>query len=120
MRILFGNIYAFYRKMWLLGFVWLISGSIIGAIFGKLAFIVNLVINIIISVNFKKLYLKHVNKQIDKIKLENQDKTKEQIMVICGKKGGTSMIPIVIMIVLFVAFILSAYFFVHNIIATLF
>ena len=46
--------------------------------------------NIIASTQFKKYYLKHVEEQVDKIKSENPDKTKEQLMMMQSKRRNNA------------------------------
>ena len=97
----FGSLYILYRKMWLFGFIWLaisiISNMFLPSVSGYIATITN----IIASTQFKKYYLKHVEEQVDKIKSENPDKTKEQLMMICSQKGGTTVVPVIIAIILY-------------------
>jgi hypothetical protein len=99
-----GNFYVFYRKMWLLGFIWLIC-SFVALLFSNvnsiISYGINLVVWIFISIQFKKLYLKHVKKQVEKIKTKNPGKTKEQLIMRCSQKGGTSFwIPVVVLFIL--------------------
>ena len=99
--LLFGPIYILYRKMWLLG---LISAGIIilANIFLKsYSLIVLLVISIILSFKFKDLYLNYVKEKVNKIKRENTDKSKEELMIICSKKGGTSLLPVIALIIIY-------------------
>ena len=87
--------------MWLLG---LISAGIItfANIFLKsYSLIVLLVISIILSFKFKDLYLKYVKEKVNKIKRENTDKSKQELMIICSKKGGTSLLPVIALIIIY-------------------
>lgn len=98
--LLFGPIYILYRKMWLLG---LISAGIIilANIFLKsYSLIVLLVISIILSFKFKDLYLNYVKEKVNKIKRENIGKSKEELMIICSKKGGTSLLPVIALVII--------------------
>lgn len=97
----FGSLYVLYRKMWLLGFIWL-AISITANIFLKsISGAIAVITNIIASTQFKKYYLKHVEERVDKIKSENPDKTKEQLIMICSQKGGTTLIPVIIAIIFY-------------------
>lgn len=97
----FGVIYVFYRKMWLLGLIWLAIISVLSLLLPPLyADIILIIFGIAISVKFKKFYLKHVEKKVNKIKLANPEQPKEQLIKICSKKGGTTIIPVIIAIVL--------------------
>lgn len=77
--ILFGIFYLFYRKMYLYGFLMLLLGPF--AFIGIIIF----------AIKFKDIYMKFVNKKINKIKLNNFNKSYEEIKNICSKKGGTSL-----------------------------
>ena len=103
---LFGSLYYFYRKMWLLGLLWY-AIAIVGNLFlQSLMRLINLVLIIVGSIKFMEWYLKHVNEQVAKIKMENPGKTQEELASICRKKGGTTAIPIVIFVLLYLAIIL--------------
>lgn len=96
----FGFLYVLYRKMWLLGFL-LLAVIVVATMF--LPSIVSFVFclsNIAFSLQFKKIYLKHVKEQVDKIKTENTGKTREQLMMLCSQKGGTTLVPVIIFIIL--------------------
>lgn len=89
-----GILYVFYRKMWLLGIIWYVLLVIINNLLRSFAGIVGFIINIVIAFIFKERYLEHVNKKVEEIKNRNQNKTQDEIMEICRKKGGTTLIPI--------------------------
>lgn len=97
----FGSLYVLYRKMWLLGFIWLAVNMIANMFLESIASVITIAANIIISMQFKKFYLKHVEEQVDKIKAENPGKTKEQLMMICSQKGGTTLVPVIIAIIFY-------------------
>lgn len=97
----FGFLYVLYRKMWLLGFIWLAVSMVANMFLESIASVIVIAANIIISTQFKKLYLKHVKEQVDKIKAENSGKTKEQLMMICSQKGGTTLLPVIVVIILY-------------------
>jgi len=86
-----GVLYVFYRKMWGLGLLWMLI-SIVSVIIPFGPFILPIVVAII----FNKTYLKNVTKKVEKIISENPGKTREELKLICSKKGGTSMIPVVL------------------------
>ena len=97
----FGFLYVLYRKMWLLGFIWFAISMVANMFLTSISGIITLAANIIISIKFKKLYLKHVEEQVKKIESENPGKTKEQLMMICSQKGGTTLIPVIITLILY-------------------
>ncbi len=105
----FGVLYVLYRKMWLLGFVWLAINIIVSMFLPSISTYLTWGANIIISLQFKKLYLNHVTEEVNKIKIENPGKTNEQLMLICSQKGGTTLIPVILVgiiyaIMFFIAF----------------
>ena len=87
--------------MWLLGFIWFAISMVANMFLTSISGIITLAANIIISIKFKKLYLKHVEEQVKKIESENPGKTKEQLMMICSQKGGTTLIPVIVTLILY-------------------
>lgn len=106
----FGNIYILYRKMWMLGIIWFLISIIISMFLSSLSSILTLVGNIYISTQFKKWYLKYVEEKVAKIKAENPNASHEQLLMICTRKGGTTIIPIIIFLVLFITIFVITYF----------
>ena len=108
-----GFLYVLYRKMWLLGITWLVINIIANMFLKSIAGAITLLTNIIISTQFKKLYLKHVLEQVEKIKSENPYKTKEELMILCSKKGGTTWIPVIIALIIYgiMTFVIFSLFF---------
>ncbi len=106
---LFGVLYVLYRKMWLLGFVWLAINIIVSMFLPSISTYVTWGANIIISLQFKKLYLNHVSEEVNKIKIENPGKTNEQLMLLCSQKGGTTLIPVVIVGIIYGIMFFIAY-----------
>lgn len=89
---LFGIFYSLYRKMWLLSITIIAANLVINQFLSSISYIISLAMNIFISINFNKWYLKHVEEQVEKIKLNNRGKSKEELMMICKSKGGTSLL----------------------------
>ena len=100
--------------MWLLGFIWLAVSMVANMFLESIASVITLAANIIISTQFKKFYLKHVEEQVEKIKAENQGKTKEQLMMLCSQKGGTTLIPVIVAIILYAIMFFIAFATVFN------
>ena len=101
----FGAIYALYRKMWLLGAIWIAAAMIANLFLPTFASLLSLVANIVISIQFKKWYMKHVEEEVAKIKAQNPGKSNKELIEICRKKGGTSMIPVIIAIIFYAAIV---------------
>lgn len=91
-----GIVYVFYRKMWLLGCLWLFINFFAGMFLPSLSFFINLAVAIIMGTEFKKLYIKNAKEQIDKTRREHPDKQKDYIKMLCTQKGGTTIIPVII------------------------
>jgi hypothetical protein len=66
--------------------------------------------NFLVASNFKKWYLSHVKEKVAKIKSENPGASFEQLRNICSKKGGTSMLALVIYIILEIIYIILVFF----------
>ena len=98
---LFGFLYPLYRKMWLIGFGWFAINSIVNMFLSKLASLITLIVGIIASIQFKKWYLTHVEEEVNKIKTENPSKTQEELIAICKKKGGTTVVPVIVAILIY-------------------
>ena len=103
----FGFIYVLYRKMWLLGFAWLIIDLITSMFLSSLYVIISIIVKVIICIKFKDLYIKNVKEQVVKIKEENPNKTKEELINLCRKKGGTTIIPVVVIVIIFILIIVA-------------
>ena len=123
----FDVFYAFYRKMWLFGILYLLSYLVWAFLIvilivllvkqtNEITFIQNyvkyysiiyggiivtsLALRLIFSFKFKKAYLKHATKKVEQIKVRNMGKTNEEIKKECSKKGGTSIFGIFLAILL--------------------
>lgn len=93
---LFGVPYAFYRKMWGLGLLWMLLSVIP---------LSPLILAIVFGVKFNEMYLKKVNERVDKIVSENPGKSKEELQRICTQKGGTALGLVILIYVFIVAII---------------
>lgn len=109
---LFGIEYTLYRKMWLLSIIWFVGLIIIAMFLPSFSNIISFIINFVIALQFKDWYINHAVEKIKKIKLDNPNASEEELIKICRKKGGTSIIaalsPSIILIILsFAAAMLS-------------
>ncbi len=97
-----GTYYLFYRKMWLYAFLWIIM--IIGINVGSFIYddsyfvFIPIILSIIMAFNFNKLYLRIVDKRVDGIKQKNSDKSNQEILEQCRKKGGVSVLAVILSI----------------------
>ena len=86
----FTSFYMFYRKMFLYGIlVFIVDLIIINLI--KNSLIMSILIGIVVGLFVNKLYLYYAKKKINKIKLENSQKSIDELKNICTIKGGTSV-----------------------------
>lgn len=95
---LFGIFYPIYRKMWGFAVIWYIINLISTFVFPG----AGTIIRIIAAVMFKELYVKTVTKRVNKIKEQNSGKSHEELLLICSKKGGTSVLSVILFGILFV------------------
>ena len=99
----FGVLYVLYRKMWLLWLIIVAISAVASLIIPLPALIEYIISGIIIGLIFNKVYVNKVRKKVEKIVRENPGKTKEELKTICSKKGGTTIIPVVIIVGLYLA-----------------
>ncbi len=87
----FTTFYMFYRKMFLYGILLFIVNLIISSFIIKNSFIVSILLGIVVGFLINKVYLYYAKKKINKIKLENPQKSNEELKNICSNNGGTSV-----------------------------
>ncbi len=97
--IIFGPFYYFYRKLFAQGFIisiiYLITYKYLSTDIGMIA---RLIINFYLGFTFNQKYLIEANRRVDFIKGQNPDKTGEELIEECSKKGGTIKPQIVVLI----------------------
>ncbi len=99
----FGIFYFFYRKMWIMALIWWGASFLIGNIFeGLLYNIIILGMSIYFSCIFKKQYLEHAHKKVQEIKANYHGNDRQFLIDLCRKKGGTTIWPIIVAVILFV------------------
>lgn len=98
-----GSLYVLYRKMWLLGIGWLVVNAIVGAFLEPVSSAISIALSVVLGLKFKNLYLKHVIEEVNKIKIENNNATREELMMICTNKGGTSILGVILPIIIIFA-----------------
>lgn len=103
-----GPTYLLYRKVWGYAFLYLVINIITTFILPELEILIELAINLFLGINFSKLYLKTARNNVEKIKNENLDKTTQQLIELCRKKGGTSIIaPILTFLGIYITIFIS-------------
>ena len=100
--LFFGTLYAFYRQMNILGIIWLFINIIILLIFPSYYYIITFILTLLMSIYFKKIYLKHVQKKVSKIKAKNLDKSKDELLKIMEQRGGTSISAVLLVMIILV------------------
>ena len=89
--LIFGPWYLLYRKVW--GYAIAIIIISIAAQFlltSDLKDFVNIIMNIFVACKFQSIYMKKAEDKVEQIKQQNLDKTTNELLDICRKKGGTS------------------------------
>lgn len=99
----FGSLYVLYRKMWLLGIGWLAVNLIVGAFLEPVSNVISIALSVVLGLKFKNLYLKYVIEEVNKIKIENNNASREELMMICTNKGGTSILGVILPIIIIFA-----------------
>ena len=85
----FTTFYMFYRKMFLYALiVFLINLVILNVINDSF---ITAVFNFLVGLFVNKIYLHHANNKINKIKINNPQKSIDEIKGICASTGGTSI-----------------------------
>lgn len=84
----FTSVYMMYRGLYLQGFLFCIIANVISLIFNIDATVLTFLSMIIAGLSFNDIYLSHVKKQINKIKVDNDGYTIDELKIICLSKGG--------------------------------
>ena len=109
----FGAMYALYRKMWVVGFAWIFGSFIVNMFIPLVGGFISMGVGIWISIEFNRWYLSNVREQVDSIKKMNSGKSMEELAKICSQKGGTTIVPIIIISLLsFIAIGLLVFIFI--------
>lgn len=98
--LFFGVLYVFYRKMWSLGFIWILINIALSIFLPKL-FLLQLVLNIVVAICFKKLYISHVCNKVTKIKEQYSNLSTQDLVYLCYKKGGTTIVPVIVVMAIY-------------------
>lgn len=103
--LFFGPVYFFYRKLYLLGILWIILliMTIINPVFPAIAVI-------IFSTAFSHIYLNEVTKRVRIIKEKNKHQGKDAVLQICKKKGGVNkIIPLISILIIIILTTIAIY-----------
>ena len=98
----FGICYTLYRKMWLLSLIMYGISMAVNIILPELSFIAMLGVNIYLAIKWKDIYIKHCRDKIEELKQTNPNLNKEQFIALLAKKGGTTIVPVIVFVVLYI------------------
>ena len=84
------NLYFFYRKMYLIGFIIVVLNTTVSILF-NLSFIVSIFLFFILGVFTNQVYITHAKNKVKKIKEDNPNLSKEELTKLCVREGGTSL-----------------------------
>ena len=104
--LLFSWGYLLYRKMYKLGYIILgVYILVIGMSFyfytrSSLINLINILISVYLGIKFKELYISDVNRKVDEIISKNSNASYDELIDICKKNGGTSIVAIILYIVI--------------------
>ena len=88
---LFGSLYLLSKKLLLQGLLILLLIIIIGYYNTEIALFLCIIIHIILGYYFNKKYQEYAQQKTTEIMIENQNKTKEEIIKKCKKEGRNSI-----------------------------
>lgn len=110
--LIFGPWYLLYRKVWgyAIGAI-IISFAALFLLEGDLADFIDFIINIYFACKFKEIYTKQAEDQVESIKQQNLDKSTNELLEVCRKKGGASFkgIGVIIVVSIFAIIALGIY-----------
>ena len=109
----FGPVWFFYRKSYLIGFGFFALTIIIGIIVpgGKsVGNALSTLMGFLYAFTANKLYLWDVRRKVNKIISKNQYLSNDELVAIARKKGGTSVVAVVMYSILLILYILAIIF----------
>ena len=114
--LFFSWLYIAYRKFYSLLIVYVILERIYSAMLSsvlkeKPILVICLFIpNIILALVFNKLYLNNVKKKVSEIRNSNPEASESELKNICSKKGGVSIISLILaaVVVVFINIVINA------------
>lgn len=112
--LIFGPLYLFYRKVWGYAIATIIVN--LAATFllsSKLSCFINIIINVFFAFKFKNIYMTQAEEKVESIKQQNLDKTTNELLNLCKKKGGVAPLATLAPFVILVIFLLLLYVVAH-------
>ena len=86
--------------MTLAAILWIIANVAATIFISEYSWILSIVAHIIFAIKFNEFYLETAKNKIEKIKEQSQDKSSGEITNLVRKKGGVSILPIVLIVVM--------------------
>lgn len=109
-----GVYYFLYRKMWLyaiLGFSISVICTVLSVVFNIwYVSLVTFIYIIFMALNVNNLYINIARKRVEKIKKNNPNKTNQELINECKKKGGTSVLGVILPIIIIFPILFIAFF----------
>lgn len=84
-------IYTLYRKIYIPSIIGMGAIILLGFLPSIIYTIIVFAFVIVLGINFNKWYVAYAKKQVEKIKMSNQNINENELINICKKKGGTNI-----------------------------
>ena len=97
----FRGIYLMYRKMYGYGLLWMFVAPIIFGLIPVVGTVAPLIAAIVMGFMFNKIYVNFVEKKVNELKYLNKNKSHEELLDICSKMGGTTWVPVIIILAIY-------------------
>lgn len=110
--LLFGEIYLIYRKLWFQAFTCFLF-SLLSLIYikGDYALIAIAVIRMFYALKFSETYMNTAERRVEQIKQSNLDKSSQELLQYCKKKGQPiAAIPVIVIFGIIIAIMLLTAF----------
>lgn len=84
-------IYTLYRRIYIPSIIGMVAIILLGFLPSIIYTIIVFAFVIVLGINFNKWYVAYAKKQVEKIKMSNQNINENELINICKKKGGTNI-----------------------------
>ena len=99
LAFIFGPLHMIYRKMYLYGLSLLTIIVLLSYYNIEIGSYITIIINLYLGFKFNRIYMNHANQKTEEIKISNPDKTSQELLDLCKRKGSTINPIILIMII---------------------
>ena len=117
---LLGFFYMLYRKIYLLGFLYLFLTVLVATLFIKNPIVLlalsveTFIVNLIIGVQINRRYIDFAFNKVKKIEEKHNNLPDEAIINLCERKGGVSTLTAALLVILALVISISIYALLHN------